>query len=110
MFINQDMLTKVAASLNITTEDLIHKNMYSEGEQTHFGQELIDWNVPALWSELKVSGDYEKRRAAVEDFNKQNRWRKRGISMVPTKFGISFTALMLNQVRRDSLVSNGCQC
>lgn len=33
----------------------------------------------------------------VEEFNKQNRWRKRGISIVPTKFGIAFTALHLNQ-------------
>ena len=26
-----------------------------------------------------------------------NRWRKRGLSLVPTKFGISFTAKFMNQ-------------
>lgn len=30
--------------------------------------------------------------------NRQNRWTKRGLAMVPTKFGISFTAAFLNQV------------
>ena len=30
---------------------------------------------------------------------RENRWKKRGIAIIPTKFGISFTALFLNQVR-----------
>lgn len=29
--------------------------------------------------------------------HRENRWKKRGISIVPTKFGIAFTALFLNQ-------------
>lgn len=29
---------------------------------------------------------------------RQNRWTKRGLAIVPTKFGISFTAVFLNQV------------
>lgn len=41
--------------------------------------------------------DYDNRKAAVEEFNKQHRWRKRGITLIPTKFGIAFTALFLNQ-------------
>ena len=28
----------------------------------------------------------------------ENRWKKRGITMVPVSFGIAFTALFLNQV------------
>lgn len=30
---------------------------------------------------------------------RENRWKKRGIALTPTKFGISFTALFMNQVR-----------
>ncbi|KDN47751.1 hypothetical protein K437DRAFT_245899 [Tilletiaria anomala UBC 951] len=97
MFISQDYLTKAATSLGMRTEDLIEKNMYREGERTHYGQELVDWNVPALWSELKITSEYDKRRAAVDAFNKQNRWKKRGLSLMCTKFGISFTAIFLNQ-------------
>jgi xanthine dehydrogenase molybdopterin-binding subunit B len=29
--------------------------------------------------------------------NRKNRWKKRGLSVVPTKFGISYTLLFLNQ-------------
>lgn len=41
--------------------------------------------------------EYYKRKQEVQEFNEKHRWRKRGITMVPTKFGISFTALFLNQ-------------
>lgn len=41
--------------------------------------------------------DFNRRRIAIEEFNSKNRWRKRGIAMVPTKFGIAFTVLFLNQ-------------
>ena len=37
-------------------------------------------------------------RKAVNSFNGNNRWRKRGIAMIPTKFGISFTTKFMNQV------------
>lgn len=43
------------------------------------------------------SSKFNERRKEVEEFNKHNRWRKRGITMVPTGFGIAFTALFLNQ-------------
>ncbi|XP_048444791.1 xanthine dehydrogenase 1-like isoform X2 [Pyrus x bretschneideri] len=36
-------------------------------------------------------------RFEVDQFNIQNRWRKRGIAMVPTKFGIAFTLKLMNQ-------------
>jgi xanthine dehydrogenase/oxidase len=50
-----------------------------------------------MWKEVLEEADYENRRKAVEEFNKKSKWKKRGISIIPTKFGISFTALFLNQ-------------
>lgn len=41
--------------------------------------------------------DYDNRKAEIEKFNKLHRWRKRGMTLIPTKFGIAFTALFLNQ-------------
>ena len=38
------------------------------------------------------------RLIEVAQFNAANRYRKRGICVIPTKFGISFTALFMNQV------------
>ncbi|EPQ25875.1 uncharacterized protein PFL1_06549 [Pseudozyma flocculosa PF-1] len=97
MFICEDIVSKVAARLAMRPEAIRERNLYAEGDATHFGQKLVDWNVPALWDQVKRQGDYEARRAAVDRFNAEHRFRKRGLALVPTKFGISFTALMLNQ-------------
>lgn len=32
--------------------------------------------------------------------SRENRWKKRGIALTPTKFGIAFTATFMNQVGR----------
>lgn len=49
------------------------------------------------WHECKEQAEFDKRKASIDEFNRQNRWRKRGIAMVPTKFGIAFTAVFMNQ-------------
>jgi xanthine dehydrogenase/oxidase len=46
---------------------------------------------------IKREAEFEKRRQEVDRFNSTHRWKKRGLSLIPTKFGISFTALFLNQ-------------
>jgi xanthine dehydrogenase/oxidase len=51
-----------------------------------------------MWQEAKRISDYDARFADVQEFNKNNRYIKRGIALIPTKFGISFTAKFLNQV------------
>eukprot|EP00971_Amphidinium_carterae_P196801 3905950-Amphidinium_carterae.1 len=40
---------------------------------------------------------FSDRQKAIQDFNRKNRYVKRGLSAVPTVFGISFTATHLNQ-------------
>ncbi|KAA0066346.1 xanthine dehydrogenase 1-like isoform X3 [Cucumis melo var. makuwa] len=47
--------------------------------------------------QLKTSCDFANARKEVEQFNSQNRWKKHGVAMVPTKFGISFTLKLMNQ-------------
>ena len=49
---------------------------------------------------LQESASVDDRRKAVVVFNKEHRYRKRGLSAIPTKFGISFTAKFMNQVGR----------
>ena len=72
--------------------------MYVGGERTPYGQIIGNCPLRRLWSELDVSvGGIEARRAACDVFNAENRWRKRGVAALPTKFGINFTAKFMNQ-------------
>jgi xanthine dehydrogenase/oxidase len=53
---------------------------------------------------LKLSSDLLRAREDVKQFNLQNRWKKRGVAMVPTKFGISFTTKFMNQVLAEIIL------
>lgn len=95
----EQIIDRVAQTLGKTAEEIREVNFYQEGDTTHYGQVLDLHRVPNCWSQvLEQAGGLDARRAAVEEFNSKNRFRKRGLSAVPTKFGISFTAAFLNQV------------
>ena len=64
---------------------------------TQYGQPIEDWVGDQVIDQVAVEAGYEARRAAVAAFNAQSKHRKRGVALVPLKFGISFTATMLNQ-------------
>jgi xanthine dehydrogenase/oxidase len=102
----EDAIEQVAHRLTRTLgrrvlpEEIRRKNLYRTGEingdkkvfdHTHFGQDLIFCNIREIWDSLYQSSDFENRAAAVEQFNRGNRWRKRGIAMIPLKYGIAFT-------------------
>lgn len=80
-------------------DELRMKNLYTQGQRTPFLQEIDqDWHVPMLLEQVKKEARYAERKAEIAEFNKRHLYRKRGISMIPTKFGISFaTAVHLNQ-------------
>jgi xanthine dehydrogenase/oxidase len=99
MYITECFMTAVAEGLNIDIDELRLRNLYKEGNITPFLQKIDeDWHIPMMMEQIRKEVDYDARRAAIERFNSEHKWRKRGISMIPTKFGLSFaTALHLNQ-------------
>jgi xanthine dehydrogenase/oxidase len=97
MFICETAMEEVADRLDIPVEKLREMNMYKTGDKTHFNQELKDWYTPLMWKQIREESDWERRREEVIAFNEKSKWKKRGMAVIPTKFGISFTALFLNQ-------------
>jgi len=85
------------STVGMPVEILREKNLYLPGQPTHFNQELKDWHVPIMYKQIQEEASYAARRKAVTNFNEKHKWKKRGLALVPTKFGISFTALFLNQ-------------
>lgn len=97
MFIAETYMEEVADRLGMPVEKLRQVNFYKDEELTHFNQTLGDWHVPLMYKQVQQETAYDDRRNAVESFNDKNKWRKKGLALIPTKFGISFTALFLNQ-------------
>ena len=97
LFFAECYVSEVADRLGKSAEEIREINMYKSEEETHFNQPLKDWYVPLMYKQVKEEFDYDARHAAITKFNKEHKWKKRGLAIVPTKFGISFTALFLNQ-------------
>ncbi|KAL9020502.1 MAG: hypothetical protein Q9185_002275 [Variospora sp. 1 TL-2023] len=97
MFIAESYMEEVADHIGMPVEKLREINFYKPHEITHFNQELKDWHVPLMYEQVLKEADYAQRRKAVDEYNAQFKWKKRGLAIIPTKFGISFTALHLNQ-------------
>ncbi|KAJ2490425.1 hypothetical protein IWW37_003166 [Coemansia sp. RSA 2050] len=97
MFLTESMLCEVADRLGLSVEAVREINLYQHGDATPFNQKLVGWNVPRMWTQLKAKAKYDERRQAVDEFNSQSIHRKRGLAMLPTKFGISFEVKHLNQ-------------
>jgi xanthine dehydrogenase/oxidase len=79
----------------VTAEEIRRQNLYVSSEYetadaTHFGQPLWFCDLREQWDKLYDSSNFEDRLKDVRLFNATNRWRKRGISMIPLKYGIGF--------------------
>jgi xanthine dehydrogenase/oxidase len=97
MLITENWIQRIAAELDKIPEEIKEMNFQVEGSITHYFQSLQHCTLHQLWKELKVSSNFLKTRREADEFNSHNRWKKRGVAMVPTKFGISFTTKFMNQ-------------
>ena len=68
-----------------------------ERNQTHYGQTVEHNVLPELIEQLEKTSDYWQRRQEIKEFNASSPFLKKGLSLTPVKFGISFTVQFLNQ-------------
>ena len=89
----------IARTLGIGVEAVRRVNYYGEAPKnvTPYGQVVDDNIVEQVVDRLSESADYEARRREVAAFNETSPVIRKGIAMVPIKFGISFNVKSLNQ-------------
>jgi xanthine dehydrogenase large subunit len=98
MMFAERMMDAIANKLNVDPLDIRKRNLYGKGrDTTPYGQKIKDNIALAIVEQLEGSSNYRKRRRAIETFNKKSPFLKKGISLTPVKFGISFTLAHLNQ-------------
>ncbi|XP_061729904.1 xanthine dehydrogenase-like [Cydia pomonella] len=97
MFAMETLIRDVASALGKDYEEIADLNLYREGHLTHFNQCLTYCTISRCWKECIEISNYWKRKKSIEEFNKCNRWKKMGISILPTKYGISFQGDLLMQ-------------
>jgi len=105
MFGIETVIEQIANTLGKDPLDVRLANLYRDpavsgdagSMTTQYGQVIEDWIGDKLMAQLEAESGYRARREAVKAFNAAHAQRKRGLALVPLKFGISFTATMLNQ-------------
>jgi xanthine dehydrogenase large subunit len=105
MFGIETVIEAIAKDLKLDPLDVRRVNLYRDpavsgdprSMTAPYGQVIEDFIADQILDELEAESKYRERRAALDAFNGRSRTRKRGIAITPLKFGISFTATMLNQ-------------
>jgi len=99
MFVIEVVLEHIARELGKPVEDVRAVNYYGTDDRniTPYDQVIKDNIIVELTDSLKTEIGYADRSAAIEDFNAKNKTLKKGIALMPVKFGISFNTPLLNQ-------------
>ena len=99
MFAIEYAIEDIARELDKDPLEIRRRNFYGKDDRnvTQYQQVIEDNVIDEIFDQLVASSDYEARRAEIRAFNASSPVLKRGISITPVKFGISFTNTLLNQ-------------
>ncbi len=85
--------------LGLDPTEIRTRNVYGDAprDRAHFDQVVEDCRLERISATLLASSDYRSRKEAIARHNAKGGLTRRGIAYQPLKFGISFTASLLNQ-------------
>ncbi|KAK2138354.1 hypothetical protein LSH36_3214g00000, partial [Paralvinella palmiformis] len=87
----------VAERLNLNPEQVRELNMYKSGEIFPFNGNPETSTFERTWNEVKSKSDFQVRSREVEEFNRVNKYRKRGIHIGPLNYGLHHIEAFLYQ-------------
>ena len=93
------MMDEIAWRLGADSLEIRKINLYGTNDRntTPYGWAIEDNVLPRIMTELEESSGFHGRRTAVRAFNATSEWIKKGIALMPLKYGVGFTAAFLNQ-------------
>lgn len=97
VFVIESALTHAAAVTGIDKLTLQARNFIQSGQTFHYGQTLPVSHAGRALSECLNHYQYPELQTRVRHFNAQHYGSKKGLSVLPICFGISFTTIFLNQ-------------
>ncbi|XP_031414386.1 aldehyde oxidase 6 isoform X2 [Clupea harengus] len=97
LLVTENIINDVALKLGRTAEEIREANMYRGPSLTPYKMEFDPENMLRCWEECKRRSSIQSRHDDIAQFNQRNHWKKRGIALVPIKYGIGFAESFLNQ-------------
>jgi xanthine dehydrogenase large subunit len=99
MFVIESAIAKAADKIGIDRREIQEANLLEENDEFSYGQIATEVQAKKSWFKAKEKFEFEKLEQEVTDFNSQNDHYKKGISLMPITFGISFTNTPMNHAR-----------
>jgi xanthine dehydrogenase large subunit len=99
MFVIESAIAKAADALGIDKSKIQEANLLEENNEFSYGQIAKEVQAKNTWFSAKEKFELEKLKKEVEIFNTENQLYKKGISLMPIAFGISFTNTSMNHAR-----------
>ena len=95
----ENIIDRIARKLRKDPATIRKNNYYGikTRNKTHYNQEVQHNHLHLIYDKIIKSSKYWHRRSAVNQFNRENDFIKKGLALSPVKFGISFTTSFLNQ-------------
>ncbi len=99
MFVIESAIAKAAKELGIPASIIQEINLLKEDDLFYYGQKATQVNIRKSWKTAFREFKILQKQKEIEDFNRKNKFIKKGLALMPVTFGISFTTTMLNQAR-----------
>ncbi len=93
----ENAIHRIARFLNKDPQEIRCVNAYKEEQFTPFSQPVLDAPEDYYIKKCLIKSNYSELINTIKEFNSLNLLKKRGIALIPIKFGISFTTAFLNQ-------------
>jgi xanthine dehydrogenase large subunit len=99
MFVIESALAHASEELGISKHELQKNNLLKNGDEFPYGQIADGVELNSIWSDMESKFDIKTIEKEIEKFNSNNSDMKKGFSLMPVTFGISFTKTPMNQAR-----------
>jgi len=99
MFVIEAAIAKAASEIGVTTTQIQETNLIQENDELAYGQLMTQTEAINSWQSAFKKFNYKKLATEIEVFNTKNKNFKKGISVMPICFGISFTNTPMNHAR-----------
>ncbi len=99
MFVIESAIADAADKIGVDKSKIQEANLLDENDEFSYGQIATEVQAKKAWFTAKEKFDLEKLEKEVESFNQENKLYKKGISLMPIAFGISFTNTPMNHAR-----------
>ena len=86
----EQIIEHIAHYLNKDPLEVRQVNFFSNGDKTAQGHLLTNIDTHNIVNNLLKDCEYHKRKQEIEQFNKLNKYKKRGISVMPLRYAMTY--------------------